>query len=301
MAEITASLQFNKVIVQKYCVELYGIINNSLFNLILEMEQAKDTVDLTDRYPDYNKHLIMYDMMDQTISKLDDSSSNSSSGSSSSSSGDIEIKSSSSASTSSLSELTKKDIYEKKRDIIDNKNVFDIEQKYLRDIMRIFECVIDIKEIKKLGAKINDYNNNIKITNDREFTDFTQKITELKEEIDKSYSNTIFKNNIIKLLNIIVLIYSYNLYDKFKKINQSINDNTDNTSNEEKIKKYINTDKFVDMKDLFDKINRTFTECLFDPECNKLNDDNSEFTKNIGNLEEILKNNKEEIDRKAVD
>ena len=57
------SITFNKDNVNKYCIELYGKINNSLYHFIEKFKGGDD-------YSEYNKHLIMYNMLDQTIEKL---------------------------------------------------------------------------------------------------------------------------------------------------------------------------------------------------------------------------------------
>jgi hypothetical protein len=57
------SITFNKDNVNKYCIELYGKINNSLYHLIEKFKGGGD-------YSEYDKHLIMYDMLNQTIEKL---------------------------------------------------------------------------------------------------------------------------------------------------------------------------------------------------------------------------------------
>jgi hypothetical protein len=57
------SITFNKDNVNKYCIELYGKINNSLYHFIEKFKGGDD-------YSEYDKHLIMYDMLNQTIEKL---------------------------------------------------------------------------------------------------------------------------------------------------------------------------------------------------------------------------------------
>lgn len=65
-------LEFNKDVVQKYCVELYGKINISLYNYA---EDIKNSMGISDLLKDekhiYDEHLKMYDMLDQVIDKLD--------------------------------------------------------------------------------------------------------------------------------------------------------------------------------------------------------------------------------------
>uniref|UniRef100_A0A6C0BE99 Uncharacterized protein n=1 Tax=viral metagenome TaxID=1070528 RepID=A0A6C0BE99_9ZZZZ len=74
-------IKFNKDVVRKYCVELYGKINNSLYHYAKEMKDGM-TINylLKDKKHTYDKHLMMYDMLDQVIDKLDEKTSGDNSG-----------------------------------------------------------------------------------------------------------------------------------------------------------------------------------------------------------------------------
>jgi hypothetical protein len=81
-------IKFNKDVVRKYCVELYGKINNSLYHYAKKMKDSMTINDLLkDKKNIYDKYLKMYDMLDHVIDKLDEKTSGDNSGDKSGNSG----------------------------------------------------------------------------------------------------------------------------------------------------------------------------------------------------------------------
>jgi hypothetical protein len=259
-------IKFDKNIVRKYCVELYGKINNSLYHYAKEMKDGMTINDLLkDKKHTYDKHLKMYDMLDQVIDKLDEKTSGDDSGDNSGNSGNGD----GNAGDSSKIELTKDTL--KTIKFIDDVNFNSFFEKYLRDvIMRCFNYIIENKK-SDFNMLVNDYSGYLKLSNEKEFEEFGKKIDTYITDIKKIYINSDIQIITIKILEIIKVLCCYNLYKKFLDIRTSFQDNSDNTPDAEKLNKYIDISKFKYIDNIFDTIIlQQFTSWYYDAHVNEM-------------------------------
>ena len=283
-------LEFNKDVVRKYCVELYGKINISLYHYAEDIKNSMGTSDLLkDKKHIYNKHLEMYDMLDQVIDILDKKvDSNGSSGSS----GDSDD-------SGNDNDSNKLELIKDSKIFEDNSSNFnDFFEKYLRDvIMKCFKHIITINE-GLFNNAFKDYKNYLNLSTHEQFTDFTTKVDTLIQNIKDDYKSSILTIIIIKILEIIKVLCCYNLYKKFLDIYTLINDKTDITTDNEKIRKYIDISIFVEINTIFhDFILQLFTNWLYN-----INVDEQTLINKINEMHDkvVIKNTIQEEINKTV-
>jgi hypothetical protein len=250
-------IMFDKDVVRKYCVELYGKINNSLYHHAKEMKDGMALISdlLKDKKHTYDKHLKMYDMLDQVIDKLDEKTSGDNSGNSGNSGN---------ADDSSKSDLTK--VILKDDTFLTYGSMSTIHDKYLRDLMNcIKNILVKPPDKKKFNTFFNDYNIESKLTSLIEFTNFNTTVTQKIDYIKKTYINSKIYTIITQFLEIVNVLCCFNLYEKFNAIYILLKDDTDKTSDIDKITKYININVFENISDIYEKnIRQKFIEWLYD-------------------------------------